>query len=244
MADDPISRWIELARTGDRAAQQGLWDRFFPELVRLARFRLQGQPQRLGDEEDVVLSVFESFFRASADQKKGFPALRGRDDLWRLLSRMTHRKVIDWLRHAQRQKRHVLGESALVAPPDGRWPGLDAQPHAGPTPPLELIVAEEIRGRLDQLGPEMRRVAVAKLEGYTNQEIAGRHGCSVATVERRLKMIREIWNQPASHTDESRSAFTAVSTPAPSANTGTGDGKATRDAPRGESAEPERPGAD
>jgi RNA polymerase sigma factor (sigma-70 family) len=197
MTDDPISRWIELARTGDQAAQQGLWDRFFPDLLRLAHMRLRGQSRRLGDEEDVVLSVFDSFFRANAAQS--FPELRGRGDLWRLLSRMTHRKVIDWLRHAQRQKRQVLGESALGKPAQAGLPALDAWPAAASPPPLEVIVAEEVRRRLDQLSPEMRQVAVAKLEGYTNQEIAGRQACSVATIERRLEMIREIWSQPAAH---------------------------------------------
>ena len=33
----------------------------------------------------------------------------------------------------------------------------------------------------------------AKLEGYTNDEIAGQLGCSVRTVERRLRLIRKKW---------------------------------------------------
>jgi DNA-directed RNA polymerase specialized sigma24 family protein len=34
-----------------------------------------------------------------------------------------------------------------------------------------------------------------KLEGYTNQEIAGKLGCALRTVERTLRLIRRIWNQ-------------------------------------------------
>ncbi|MFO0914355.1 MAG: sigma-70 family RNA polymerase sigma factor [Pirellulales bacterium] len=205
--DDSTQLWIQLARDGDPAAQQALWDRFFPQLVRLARQRLQNQPLRVGDEEDVALSVLESFFRASQDpEKKNLQQLRGGDQLWRLLSRMTQRKVIDYLRHAQRQKRQVVGESALgpASPDDPR--AIDGRTDPLPSPLLELIVADEVRQRLQQLNDPMRHVAVAKLEGYTNQEIAERLGCSLATVERRLKMIRELWSQAADHGDDSTPA--------------------------------------
>ena len=40
--------------------------------------------------------------------------------------------------------------------------------------------------------PALRRVAVWKLEGYTNAEIAERQGCSLPTVERRLAIIRRL----------------------------------------------------
>lgn len=48
---------------------------------------------------------------------------------------------------------------------------------------------------LDILGGsgELRRVAVWKLEGYTNAEIAALPGRSVSAVERKLNSIRAIW---------------------------------------------------
>ena len=39
----------------------------------------------------------------------------------------------------------------------------------------------------------LRKVAVWKMEGYTNEEIAGHLGCVPRTVERRLREIRQIW---------------------------------------------------
>jgi DNA-directed RNA polymerase specialized sigma24 family protein len=42
---------------------------------------------------------------------------------------------------------------------------------------------------------EMRALAVRKLEGYTNGEIAGLLGCSRATVERRLALVRKSWEK-------------------------------------------------
>jgi DNA-directed RNA polymerase specialized sigma24 family protein len=38
-------------------------------------------------------------------------------------------------------------------------------------------------------------LATAKLEGYTNDEIAEQLGCSQRTVERRLHLIRKKWEQ-------------------------------------------------
>jgi DNA-binding CsgD family transcriptional regulator len=41
----------------------------------------------------------------------------------------------------------------------------------------------------------LRDVAVWKMEGYTNEEIAGQLGRSVPTVERKLASIRKIWER-------------------------------------------------
>ena len=49
---------------------------------------------------------------------------------------------------------------------------------------------------LDRLGQdELRAVALAKMEGYTNEEIARQQGCVVRTVERRLRTIRSLLQQ-------------------------------------------------
>jgi DNA-directed RNA polymerase specialized sigma24 family protein len=48
---------------------------------------------------------------------------------------------------------------------------------------------------LEQLGDDvLRSIAVWKMEGLTNQEIAARLGCAVPTVERRLRLIRKTWS--------------------------------------------------
>ena len=57
-------------------------------------------------------------------------------------------------------------------------------------------MAEECQRLLEMLGDDqLRSVALWKMEGYTNEEIAGKLGCAVATVERRLRLIRRIWQQ-------------------------------------------------
>ena len=55
-------------------------------------------------------------------------------------------------------------------------------------------MVEEYARLLDGLGDDaLRSVAVWKLEGYTNEEIAAKLGRAPATVERKLRMIRDAW---------------------------------------------------
>jgi DNA-directed RNA polymerase specialized sigma24 family protein len=59
-------------------------------------------------------------------------------------------------------------------------------------------VADEFERRLAQLSSdELRQVALRKLEGYTNEEIAGQLDLALATVERRLRLIRKRWASEA-----------------------------------------------
>jgi DNA-directed RNA polymerase specialized sigma24 family protein len=62
-----------------------------------------------------------------------------------------------------------------------------------PTPEFAAIVAEKCRRLLNQLDDDLRPVALAKMEEYTNEEIASKLDCSVSTVERSLRLIRTIW---------------------------------------------------
>src|SRR5262249_10517796 len=102
-ADGSVTRWLGQLRTGDPAAAQQLWERYFRRLVGLARKKLQGTPRRAADEEDVALSAFDSFCRNA--ERGRFPRLADRDSLWRLLMLMTARKAAHLLRDQGRQKR-------------------------------------------------------------------------------------------------------------------------------------------
>jgi len=56
------------------------------------------------------------------------------------------------------------------------------------------MMADECRNLLQKLDdPRLRDLALAKMEGYSNQEIADRMDCSLRTVERRLRLIRKEW---------------------------------------------------
>jgi RNA polymerase sigma factor (sigma-70 family) len=188
-----VTAWIQGIAGGDPSAIEKLWHRYYERLVRLARRKLGERPRRVADEEDVAQLAFHSFCKAARAGR--FPDLADRDELWRLLVKITARKAIDLIRYNTREKRRVLGESAIVKrDEDGQCAGLDRVIGESPTPEFAAQVADECRHLLEGLGDaELRALAVAKMEGRTNEEIARDLGCSIRTVERQLHLIRKKW---------------------------------------------------
>jgi DNA-directed RNA polymerase specialized sigma24 family protein len=183
VSSESVTHWLGQLKAGNREAAQQLWDRYFQRLVELARVRLRCLPRALGDEEDAVLGAFDSFFRGVG--RRQFPRLEDRHDLWKVLVVLTARKASDLARHENARKRG--GGSA--EPVD--WEQLIGPE---PTPEFSAQVAEEYRALLGRLGDKtLQDVAVWKLEGHTTEEIAGRLGCAPRTVERKLQVIRSIW---------------------------------------------------
>jgi DNA-directed RNA polymerase specialized sigma24 family protein len=190
----PVTELVAQLRAGNPEAAQPLWEQYYPRLVGLARKKLRGTPRRAADEQDVALSAFDSFCRGAAQGR--FPQLKDRDGLWALLVLITVRKAADLIKYNRRERRgggQVRGDSAFAGR-DGE--GALAEVEAGdPTPDVAAQLAEEFRALLDRLGSdELRAIAVGKLEGYTNAEVAARLGCAPVSVERRLRLIRKIFS--------------------------------------------------
>jgi DNA-directed RNA polymerase specialized sigma24 family protein len=187
-----VTLWLGRLQSGDRDAVQKLWERFFHRLVGLARQKLGNLPRAAADEEDVALSAFDSFFWAA--EKGRFPKLCDRHDLWVVLMVITTRKAADRVKFEHQQKR-----DCRRCEPSGNPQGVKESPFASiigkePDPALAAEMVERCRILLDKLGDdELRTIALRKLEGYSNQEIASELDCAVATVERRLRLVRESW---------------------------------------------------
>jgi DNA-directed RNA polymerase specialized sigma24 family protein len=196
-SDGSVTHWVRELRAGNHEAAQRLWEGYFQRLVVLARRRLLGTARRAADEEDVALSAFDSFCRGAAQGR--FPRLEDRHDFWQLLVVLTARKALDLRQHERRQKRGggtVRGESVFAGPAE---PGIEQVVGAQPGPDFAAQVADECRRLFDRLDDaELRSVALWKMEGHTNPEIAARLGCAPATVERRLRLIRDIWAEELS----------------------------------------------
>jgi DNA-directed RNA polymerase specialized sigma24 family protein len=187
-----VTHWLGQLKEGEQDAAQPLWEGYFQRLVRLARKKLGGAQRRVADEEDVALSAFDSFCRG-AEQGR-FPQLADRHDLWRLLVVITARKALDLRNREQALKR---GGAAGAAPDTAPFEAdLEQIVGSEPTPAFAAEVAEECRRLLDRLGDAgLRALALLKMECYTNEEIAAQLRYAVATVERRLRMIRGAWEK-------------------------------------------------
>ena len=188
-----VTHWINEIKEGNREAAQGLWERYFARLVHLARNQLPAQHRRAFDEEDVALSAFHTF--CAAAEKGRFPDLSDRDSLWRLLVRMTARKAIDQQRFQRRQKRWgggVCSESAWGRLECGDDPQMLADVIGNmPSPEFVAMIREQFQRLLDLLqDDDLQALAIAKMVGYSNREIADRLACASRTVERRLRLIR------------------------------------------------------
>jgi DNA-directed RNA polymerase specialized sigma24 family protein len=189
--EQSVTVWIESLKAGDPDAAKKLWSRYFEALVRLARARLRNAPRAVADEEDAALSAFDSFCEGAARGR--YPRLDDRDDLWRLLVVITERKALDQAQRERRQKRgggKVFGTSD-PAVADGM---LRSLADGEPTPEFAALMADECRLLLGRLRDDsLREVALLRMDGHTNEEVAGRLGCSLRTVARKLELIRRTW---------------------------------------------------
>jgi RNA polymerase sigma factor (sigma-70 family) len=197
-SEGSVTRWVRALKSGDAAAAQALWERYHRQLIALARRKLQSARRREADEDDVVQNAFHSFFQGVAQGR--FPLLNDRDNLWRLLVVITARKALDQLAHEQSKRRG--GGTVSVEPriPSGEpeWDEAAIEEVMGeePTPEFAAEVAEEYQRLLDLLGDDsLCHVAVLKMEGFTNDEVAERLDCSRRTVARKLETIRIIWSK-------------------------------------------------
>jgi DNA-directed RNA polymerase specialized sigma24 family protein len=197
-SEGSVTRWVTALKGGDTAAAQPLWERYHARLVALARQKLRAARGRAADEEDVVQNAFHSFFQGVARGR--FPQLNDRDNLWRLLVVITARKALDQLAHERRKRRGggtLQGESGMyLGGPGWDEAAIEQVVGAEPTPEFAAQVAEEYQRLLDRLGDAtLCQVAVGKMEGLTNDELAARLDCSRRTVARKLETIRIIWSE-------------------------------------------------
>jgi DNA-directed RNA polymerase specialized sigma24 family protein len=191
------TRWIGDLQAGDAGAADRLWRRYFDGLVWLARKNLDAarRAEAVEDEEDAALSAFQSLCVSVAEGQ--FDRLRDRDDLWRLLVVIAVRKVYDQLKRQRRLKRgagRVVLDAVLAGPDPCGADGFEQFIAEEPGPEFVAMLAEEFQRRLDGLPNEvLRRVALWRMEGYSEVDIAERLGCVSRSVRRKLELIRKTW---------------------------------------------------
>jgi len=187
-----ITVWLNRVKDGSRdEAISRLWGRFFGRMVARARDYLRARARPAADAEDVALAAFENFVRRA--QAGLFPKLEDRADLWTVLCMLTARKAvnqIEWDAAAKRGSGNVVHVPAL-----GDDSSADPDVFARePDPKEAAMMAEGLEEMLNLLGKsDLRQVALWRMEGHANEEIAAKLDCSLATVERKLKTIRTIY---------------------------------------------------
>jgi len=193
MTSPSVTTWIAQVKAGESGAAQRLWERYLSRLAQVAHARLGGSPQQVADTEDVVVVAFEKFLRYAKEGR--FPRLDDRYDLWQILLLVTEQVAIDQRRKLSATKRGGLATRSLTSggglADESESPLQPASPE--PTPDFVVAAAEQCRRLLGLLDGELQRIALAKVHGLTNEEIARQEEMSVRSVERKLNIIRKIW---------------------------------------------------
>jgi RNA polymerase sigma factor (sigma-70 family) len=172
---------LQQFRHGDDAAAAALHERYVARLVSLARSRLSGRLAARVDAEDVVQSAYRSFFLRA---RVGEFELQHSGDLWRLLARITLRKLYRQAEHHTAGRRSIAREQISTGNDE-----VDAASRE-PTPDEAAALADELASAMQRLSQFERRVLELRLQEHTVDEIASQLGRSERTIRRTLAAIR------------------------------------------------------
>lgn len=170
-------------------AQTEVFQRFAERLVKLARSRLDDRIRKTTDPEDVMQSVWKSFF---VRQQAGKFELQDWGGLWAVLVVMTVRKCGRRSVAAQRVKRDVNRETnqQFTTTDDDSsfsWEAVDR----APTPDEAATLTEMVEQVMAGLDDREQNVLSLRLQGFTVPEISNQVGLTERSVHRKLAAIRE-----------------------------------------------------
>lgn len=172
-------------RQGDPAAAERIFRNFARRLVGLARTRLTQDVRAKADPEDVVQSVFRSFFTRQAE---GQFEVAGWNDLWSLLAVITLRKCGHKVEHFRAACRDVHREAKPVAGDDSAASFQLIAREPSPSEAAGMI--ETVERLTKELDERDRHVLELSLQGEKVSAISRQLACTERTVERALERIR------------------------------------------------------
>ena len=167
--EDSLPTVLSRLDAGDDDAATEIFQRFSGRLITLARNRLTAQERPKVDPEDVVQSVFRSFF---VRQQQGQFTLAKWDNLWGLLTRMTLRKSgrrIESLRAACRDCRRDVSPHAMHQAGGDAWEASTREP----TPEEVVALTETVEELMRDMTKLGHAILTMRLQGDSVQEIAG-----------------------------------------------------------------------
>jgi RNA polymerase sigma-70 factor, ECF subfamily len=179
-AEPRITDLLPLLPAGDNRAAGAVFDRYSDRLVRLAGRHLSQRLAGRVDPEDVVQSVFRTFFRRGAD---GEFQLDGSAQLWQLLVKITVRKARAKARYHTADRRDAGAE---------RLPADGFDPQAAECGPDEaVILVDQIDVLLRGLPPVYAQVLGLRLQGRNVTDVADELKLSRQTIHRALNLLQE-----------------------------------------------------
>lgn len=187
-----ITRALAALRLQNEQSAELLWKRFFERLCGYAESRLYRRHRKLVDPDQIASDAFMALLDGVKNHR--FEQVRNRDELWQMLTLIASRKTIASQRQLDRQKRgggKVRGLSSC----GGRNANVLEEFISGDLTPDAIVELEDLSRCLLAALPNdvIRKVAVLRMAGHANAEIAEKLSLTERTIERKLKLIREIW---------------------------------------------------
>jgi RNA polymerase sigma-70 factor (ECF subfamily) len=179
-----VTRW----RNGDQKAASELFRRYTNRLISLARSRLSSKVGRRVDPEDVVQSVYRTFF---ADSRDGRYDIRRGGDLWHLLVTITLHKLNDQVKYNTRAKRAIDREQQFGSE-DSLFHIFPQGMTREPTPVEAITLIDQMEQLMRQLDPRERRMFELRLQAHSLEDIAQACECSQRTVIRVLERVKQL----------------------------------------------------
>lgn len=171
-------------KRGDGDAATQLYLRYAARLARLADREMSPQLGARFDPEDVVQSVFRTFFRRAAE---GLFEVPPGDQLWQLLLMIATNKVRHLGRFHRQAKRDVGRTNANSDEYTIEERTSRNDPDHVPMTILEMVVQDAMADL-----PDFQRAMIElRIQGNTAEEIAAKTGRCSRTVERVLKRFRD-----------------------------------------------------
>ncbi len=180
-----LSRW----RLGDEEAARQLFALYVDRLVALARQRIGQRLATRIDPEDVVQSVFRTFFGGLKNDKF---TIGESDDVCKLLARITVHKTFRQVAFHRAAKRDLYLEAGHG---DEAQKQLQAILDRGPTPEAANQFLDQLEHFLSKLRPEDRRILELRMQGYKDVEIAEMMQISDRKIRRLMERVRGLAEQ-------------------------------------------------
>lgn len=178
---EPVASLLQRWCGGDAQAAEQLFRAYAQRLTQLAEQHLSQKLTRRLDGEDVVQSVFRTFFRRGAT---GEFQIDSSGQLWRLLVKITLMKVRARSRQQTARKRTPAAE---VSEGD-IWLGEALAREPGPDEAVALL--DQIEVLLRGLQPLFGQVLEMRLQGHSVAEISAHLNLSRQSIYRMLDLLQ------------------------------------------------------
>lgn len=183
--DRSVDSFIKSLREGDPTVTKEVFDQYVDRLVAMARKRISMRLAGRIDPEDIVQSVFRTFFHRA---KQGQFQFGAEDDICRMLARITVHKTLRQVAHHQAGKRDAGRDAGS---------GDDAQDlvvnllSKEPSPDEATQLIDQMQHFLAQLPDEDRKILELRMQGFSTLEISKQLDITDRKIRRRMEVIRD-----------------------------------------------------